>query len=505
MEERARKKRQQKARENIRLEKKRNRKKKLMIEAGVGVILAGCLIYTVVDKVLDKDTMGCRIKVYGQDVSWDTPEEAAEKIENRFLDTEIDFVENGKNVYQTTMGDLGYSLDDQYVLQELERVKAERKPCLGLLEWGKKREISYNLMEEQEKRQAALKAEKFGDPSKREPSQDAKIFYDEETGRYEIVNSSVGTQINEGKIVSVSDEVIKESLKENLLPKKIEIPVNTEVYIQPEVTEEDSALKKEKEEFNQKLDNYPKSKVVYTFGETTEEIDAAMIESWILKTSESISLDEEAMRDYIAQLSARYNTAYDMREFETSFGYTEYIDNNEYGYVIDQEAEYEQLCKDLQSGTEVKRDPIYSQEGYNRNGADDLMGNYVEVSIDSQYLWMYQNGDLVTETPVVTGQPVGINPQTGAQEDWSTYRGTYPLAYKESPAVLSSDIYGYEVDVQYWMPFVLGQGLHDADWNGAFGGNIYQYAGSHGCVNLPSDQAAVIYNYIEEGYPIIIY
>ena len=153
----------------------------------------------------------------------------------------------------------------------------------------------------------------------------------------------------------------------------------------------------------------------------------------------------------------------------------------------------------------MKRDPIYSQEGYNRNGADDLMGNYVEVSIDSQYLWMYQNGNLVTETPVVTGQPVGINPQTGAQEDWSTYRGTYPLAYKESPAVLSSDIYGYEVDVQYWMPFVLGQGLHDADWNGAFGGNIYQYAGSHGCVNLPSDQAAVIYNYIEEGYPIIIY
>ena len=505
MEERARKKRQQKAKETVRLEKKKKRQKQLMIQAGAGLILVGCLIYTVVDKVLDKDTMGCRIRVYGQDVSWKTPETAAEKIETRFQDTVIDFVENGKSVYQTTMGDLGYSLDDQYVLQELERVKAERKPCLGILEWGKKREISYNLKEEQEKRQAVLKAEKFGEPSRREPSQNAKILYSEETGQYEIVNSSIGTQINEEKIVSVSDEVIKEALKENLLPKKIVIPVNTEVYIQPEVTEEDSALQKEKEDFNQKLDHYPKSKVVYTFGEVTEEIDAATIESWILKTSESISLDEAAMREYIAQLSARYDTAYIMREFETSFGYTEYIDNNEYGYLIDQEAEYQQLCQDLQSGAEVKRDPIYSREGYNRNGADDLMGNYVEVSIDSQYLWMYQNGNLVTETPVVTGQPVGINPQTGAQEDWSTYKGSYPLAYKESPAVLSSDIYGYEVDVQYWMPFVLGQGLHDADWNGAFGGTIYQTAGSHGCVNLPSDHAAVIYNYIEEGYPIIIY
>ena len=59
--------------------------------------------------------------------------------------------------------------------------------------------------------------------------------------------------------------------------------------------------------------------------------------------------------------------------------------------------------------------------------------------------------------------------------------------------------------MQYWMPFVYGQGLHDASWRSAFGGNIYQTDGSHGCVNLPPQVAATIYDYIDAGFPIILY
>ena len=39
----------------------------------------------------------------------------------------------------------------------------------------------------------------------------------------------------------------------------------------------------------------------------------------------------------------------------------------------------------------------------------------------------------------------------------------------------------------------------------SFGGNRYKTNGSHGCINLPKDQAALIYNTIDAGYPIIIY
>ena len=181
------------------------------------------------------------------------------------------------------------------------------------------------------------------------------------------------------------------------------------------------------------------------------------------------------------------------------------IENNEYGYWIDEDGEYEQLVKDLEGGQPVSREPVYTTAGNGRDGDDDLVNGYVEVDLTGQHLWFYYEGELILDTDVVTGQPVGVNKKTGEQEDWSTYEGSYPIAYTEHPATLSSDIYGYEVDVQYWMPFVYGQGLHDASWRSAFGGNIYQTDGSHGCVNLPPQVAATIYDYIDAGFPIILY
>ena len=49
--------------------------------------------------------------------------------------------------------------------------------------------------------------------------------------------------------------------------------------------------------------------------------------------------------------------------------------------------------------------------------------------------------------------------------------------------------------------------MHDADtWRyGVYGGNIYTYNGSHGCVNLPYSAAETIYNNIEAGIPVICY
>ena len=65
----------------------------------------------------------------------------------------------------------------------------------------------------------------------------------------------------------------------------------------------------------------------------------------------------------------------------------------------------------------------------------------------------------------------------------------------------------YESFVSYWIAFKGNSyGLHDASWQSAFGGNRYKTGhGSHGCINLPEDQAALIYNTIDGGYPIIIY
>lgn len=54
----------------------------------------------------------------------------------------------------------------------------------------------------------------------------------------------------------------------------------------------------------------------------------------------------------------------------------------------------------------------------------------------------------MTETDIVSGKPV---------KGRETYRGAWPIAYKASPFNLTSNEYGYDVKVNYWMPFVYGQ------------------------------------------------
>ena len=102
----------------------------------------------------------------------------------------------------------------------------------------------------------------------------------------------------------------------------------------------------------------------------------------------------------------------------------------------------------------------------------------------------------MTETDIVSGKPV---------KGRETYRGAWPIAYKASPYNLSSSEYGYNVKVNYWMPFVYGQGLHDASWQSSFGGNRYKTNGSHGCVNMPTGRIPEFYRQAEVGMPVVMH
>ena len=44
---------------------------------------------------------------------------------------------------------------------------------------------------------------------------------------------------------------------------------------------------------------------------------------------------------------------------------------NEYGYLVDEEGEYQQLMSDIAANTEVEREPVYSYSGYAREGVDN--------------------------------------------------------------------------------------------------------------------------------------
>ena len=121
--------------------------------------------------------------------------------------------------------------------------------------------------------------------------------------------------------------------------------------------------------------------------------------------------------------------------------------------------------------------------------------NYIMVSIDKQKLWYYKNGKLKLTSSVVTGM----------KNSWDTITGTFRIRGKaRNTYLVGAD---YRSFVNYWMLVDYGSqiGLHDATWRSSFGGSIYKYNGSHGCVNLPYGVARTIYNSASVGTLVLIY
>ncbi len=460
--------------------------------AAAVLLSAGLFIYI---KVSDTGTLGRSISVYGLDVSKLNAEEAEQKILRTFLNREVVFQEDGEEVFRTTMQELGYSLDEEVLKNSLQALQVKRAANRRIFAVEEDYKITYQVIKDEDQEKTVLAADSFGG-KERTASTDAYISYDEEKKEFVLVNEVQGNQIDEERLVAYVNQTLDSVIQKDPLGREIEIALGTEVYQQP-VSADSQDMQTKLSGLNQQLDNYRNATVTYTFGETTEVLGSDVISSWIKVEGETISIDQAAAEEYIANLAASYNTIYVPRTFHTSYGNDVTVSSNEYGFQIDQAAELTQLLADIESGQPVTRDPVYSISGMQRNGRDDLAGSYIEVSLDNQHLWLYKDGALITETDIVSGAPT---------PERETYRGAWPIAYKASPFTLTSDVYGYNTEVTYWMPFVYGQGLHDASWQSAFGGNLYKTgAGSHGCINLPTDQAALIYNTIDGGYPIIIY
>ena len=126
----------------------------------------------------------------------------------------------------------------------------------------------------------------------------------------------------------------------------------------------------------------------------------------------------------------------------------------------------------------------------------------MEIDLTAQHLWYYKDGMLLMDSDFVSGTYYDYSRQTPG--------GTYTLKAKQRnqvlrPAPNEDGSYDYESPVSYWLPFNGGIGLHDANWRWNFGGNIYLYGGSHGCINLPVSFAGNFYENIEVGCPIVCF
>ena len=121
----------------------------------------------------------------------------------------------------------------------------------------------------------------------------------------------------------------------------------------------------------------------------------------------------------------------------------------------------------------------------------DLDTRVVIVDISDQLLKLYKDNEIYLTSDVVTGKT-----------DTPSDIGLYNIYSKEQSRNLTGP--GYSSYVNYWMPYNGGEGLHDATWRYSFGGDIYEWGGSHGCVNLPLDIAEEIYNNVDVGTQVLV-
>ena len=163
-------------------------------------------------------------------------------------------------------------------------------------------------------------------------------------------------------------------------------------------------------------------------------------------------------------------------------------------YDFNADADEKQTAKDIYEAAKEKRKAkIVVSDKNNLN-----LANRVEINLSAQSMTLVLNNEASASWPIVSGGPGHRTPT-----------GLFALAYKTSPATLkglNDDGSKYESKVTYWMPFNGGIGIHDADgWRATYGGSIYVYGGSHGCINAPSVAARTIYNSIGSGTPILVF
>lgn len=114
-------------------------------------------------------------------------------------------------------------------------------------------------------------------------------------------------------------------------------------------------------------------------------------------------------------------------------------------------------------------------------------GKQIVVVLSEQRVYAYENGVLVRSTLASTGLPA-----------YPTVVGTFSIYLKYPSQLMYGPDY-YLPNVPYVMYFYKGYSLHGTYWHSNFGRPM-----SHGCVNLPTSEAAWFYNWAPLGTTVVV-
>ncbi len=288
---------------------------------------------------------------------------------------------------------------------------------------------------------------------------------------------------------------LKDAIINALLHNKEELNLERDnLYVKPSIIESDEAIQDDLDELNKVI----QANITINFPDQPTVLNKDTFHEWLSINDGQVVINNEDLTNYVAGLADQFNTQGKSYSFRTHGGsYINLISNS--GYLLNQPEMIKKLNEQILKGEVQAEDPIWEQSEGPYLSGDEITNNYIEVSIQTQKVWLYHNGSEVTSSNMVSGDV-----SRGTQ----TVTGLYFVSSKttnETIDVTMPNGTHSSQQVSYYVSYGTNRGFVSAPWRTDFGGNIYLRNGTSGFIAVPNDIAQTIYNTVDNNYPIVIY
>ena len=418
------------------------------------------------------------------DVSELTAAEATKKLAKKADDNKFIITDNKKNWQELSLTSLGVEYDFEKETTKLLNNQPNKTWLLSYLK-GHQHTIERHTVNEDVLTSALDEVSQSLTQlnEERTPSKNASIEQNE--NGFEITPEVNGDAINVKKFIK--------ELKKTVNQGKSTLEIETFVD-KPTITKEDKSLTKELAH----IEKITKQTVTYHINGDTINVPSETITSWVLydSSTKEANLDQAAVQAYLNDLATQYNTSSQPTQFNSTKRGKVTVPAGSYSWSLAVESEAAALTADLLANKSVDRSPAYQGSA---SPSSPLVGTtYIEVDLDNQHMWYYEEGKVVLETDIVSGKPKTLTPH-----------GVFYVWNKERNATLrgtNDDGSKYASPVDYWMPIDwTGVGIHDSDWQPKYGGDLWKTRGSHGCINTPPAVMKKLFEKVEVGTPVLVF
>lgn len=410
-----------------------------------------------------------------------TVSQLKEKIQEGILEYSLTIIERNNQQEVITAEQMGFKYIDHS--NEVENLLKGQKPYLWFLEMQKQETYHLSVNSEYDKSLVESAFNNLNGIKEENQTNPEDAYLEETPNGYVVIPEVEGNALDRDKTLQAVIAAIDKGEKELSLEE-------ADLYRKPNIYGDDTELNNRAEAMNR----LARANITYDFVDREKVVDSSVIEEFINKSSSGdYTIDQSKVEKWVNEMARETDTFGLTHEFKTSKGDNITLEGGDYGWVIDIDETTKELVQALEAGAVETKEPSYLYTAMDRS-SNDIGGTYVEISISEQRMWCYQDGELIVDTLVVTGN---------ASKNWDTPKGgVWAVDAKKRNAILKGE--GYAAPVDYWMPFNGDVGIHDLN-RPVFGGEIYKTDGSHGCVNTPHENAKTIYEAIEIGTPVVVY